>query len=333
MKKLPTLLLILTLAGACPVEMASAVGEGTDAAMAGATEVIGMLRTGRETGKTELPVAQPFYQRAHVRKIRPREGTIEIELDTGLEPEVRARRVWLATYDYEAGWTEAEVDARLDEWTELKAEWSYATKEQDVSMMALHSYITIPMTIEGTRESHDLAWMNLPDVVYYAVEFTDTSGELVRSVWLRGKANYRGCAHAARFEAWETGVCEEVTDREAGTVKYRAEGATDDEEVMTWAEEWRQTLAGRLGGVEVDLEGWEGLEELSEGILALLTQEEEKLDKIEMLLGKMAGVEAETARVAQARERIAKLRAGEGSDTDSGSGSGSSSGSAPASPV
>lgn len=289
MKKLPILLLTLILASTWPVGDAMA------------------------TSLTEMPVLNQLDSRFHIQVIRPREGIVEVEIQSPMGSNLRIRRVWLATFDYENGWTETEVDALLDEWTELEAEWTRVTKEQIFGNMAEHSYATIPLTIGDSRLQYDLTEVNWSDILYYAVEFRDLNDEAAESVWARGKVDYRGCVHAKLFEEWATGVCEEMVDWEAGVVKYWASGATDDEEVVTWEEEWRQKLAGRLDEIEVVLDGLAMLPEVAESDL---TGQEERLAKLEALLAKATGVEAEVEQAVELRERIAGLRRGDVDNTD-----------------
>ena len=192
--------------------------------------------------------------------MRPREGEVEVELDISMEPNLKAQRVWFATVDYEKGWTEAEVDAQLENWGGLEVEWTLVTKEQSLAEMFSHAYVTVML-------ADDLTQVNLLDVLYYAVEFEDLENEGAGSVWMRGKVDYRGCVHAERFERWETGTCVEMIDREAGTVKYLALDATEEEEVITWEEEWRKVLAGRVGNVAAILDGLAMVPEVTEGDL------------------------------------------------------------------
>lgn len=314
MKKLPTLLLILTVATMVPTgEVFAITGEAgggekvttgeTANIGAGAAEVLRTMSDG-EVAKTELPVANKREKRFYIMGIKPREGTVDVRIDGEME-NLQIQRAWFATVDYENGWTEAEVDAQLENWTTLKAEWTKVTKEENLARMAMTSYATIPLTIEGTRLQYDLTQVNLADVLYYAAEFKDMNDAAAGSIWVKGKVDYRGCAHAERFENWETGTCEEVVDLEAGTVKYRVEGATEDEEVVTWEEEWRSTLAERLSGIGAVLDGLASLAEVPE---ESLTQEEEKLAKVETLLEKAIGVKEELAEAERLEARIKALR-------------------------
>ncbi len=344
MKKLPVLLLILTLA-VTPVQEIYALETdmGTDALEA---EVDTAEATEQRT-TTEWPVLNDFDARFHIQVIKPREGVIEVEMDSPIGQEIQIQRAWVASMDYENGWTEAEVDALLEDWTELEAEWAKVAKEQVLSNMGLHSYATIPLTIGNSRLQYDLTEVNLSDILYYAAEFKDLANEGAEPIWVRGKVDYRGCVHASGFQNWGTGTCMEVVDREQGTVKYLPSIGWDlfeEEEVATWEEEWRSTLAGRLDDIGVVLDGLAMIPEMSEEALDWsLTQEEGKLTVIEELLAKAAGVEAEIMEAAILRERIAGMRkigdndnegsggadfegdTGDGFEGDSGNGTGAGS--------
>lgn len=309
MKKLPVLLLILTVV-AMPVRGAWALEDGAE-----------------QGTKMELPVVHAFDPLLHIREIRPREGLVEIEVDSPIGRDLQVKRVWIASFDYEKGWTEEEVDGRLDEWTVLEVEWAKVTKEQVLPNMASHSYATIPLNIGESRLQYDLTEVNWPDILYYAAEFKDLEDETAEPIWVKGKADYRGCAHASAFQNWETGICEEVVDWGNMTAKYLPAGATEDERVITWEEEWRLKLAGRLDNIGAILDGLVMALEMSEEVWDWnLAQEEEKLTAIEGLLAKATGAEAETARAAALRARIETLRerefGGEGNDLEVGGGNG-----------
>ena len=278
----------------------------------------GLPREGRKT--TELPVDNPYDPLFHIWMIDPVSGTVDVEMNSPAGRRLQVRKIWLATVDYENGWTEAEVDERLDGWTELKADWTRVTKEKELTNMALKSYATLGLTIGTSTLRYNLTTVNLLDVIYYAAEFEDLdeSGE---RVWVRGKADYRGCVHATEFATAEATTCTQALNTEAGTLRYLAKGASGEEEVVTWEEEWRQTLAGRLDEIEAVVERMEGEEEAMEWEL---DYEEEKLEGVERLLEKATGVGDEVARAEDLRERLAKLRVGEeeakGDEVGSGDG-------------
>lgn len=319
MQKIPIFLSTLALTTAVPL-----VGlEGLDG-MGGLVDVgrglsgEGLLGEGRRT--TELPVDNPYDPLFHIWMIDPVSGTVDVEMNSPAGRRLQVRKIWLATVDYENGWTEAEVDERLDGWTELKADWTRVTKEKELTNMALKSYATLGLTIGTSTLRYNLATVNLLDVIYYAAEFEDLDDESGERVWVRGKADYRGCVHATEFATAEATTCTQALNTEAGTLRYLAKGASGEEEVVTWEEEWRQTLAGRLDEIEAVVERMEGEEEAMEWEL---DYEEEKLAGVERLLGKATGVDDEVARAEDLRERLAKLRAGEednGDEGDSGDG-------------
>lgn len=279
--------------------------------------MVSALETGEEQGAvtgiegratTELPVIHKLDQRMHIQEIKPREGLVDIEVTIPIGEQLETQRIWLATLDYENGWTEAEVDELLDDWTTLKADWTKAVREQKFVNATSHFYATMALTIEGTRLQYDLTAMNLPDVLYYAVEFKDLADEDAETFWVRGKVDYRGCVHAQKFVEWQTGTCVEMVDWGAETAKYWAAGAAEDEEVVTWEEEWRSVLAGRIGEVGAILDGLAMIPDLSKEALAQsLAHEEGKLVQIEALLAKATGVEEEIAEVGRLRERMAKM--------------------------
>lgn len=197
--------------------------------------------------------------------------------------------------------------------------------------MALKSYATLGLTIGTSTLRYNLTTVNLLDVIYYAAEFEDLDDESGERVWVRGKADYRGCVHATEFATVEATTCTQALNTEAGTLRYLAKGASGEEEVVTWEEEWRQTLAGRLDEIEAVVERMEGEEEAMEWEL---DYEEEKLAGVERLLEKATGVDDEVARAEALWKRLAKLRVGEednggegGAGTGVGGGAGSGVGS------
>lgn len=295
MKKLPVLLLILTVAMMPAPEV---VAQG-NAAIAGEEQ--------RET--TELPVVHEFDPRFHIMEIKPREGTVRIGVESPMGEDWRLQRVWFATFDYEAGWTETEVDGLLDEWTVLKADWTKVTKEQIFTNMGSFGYATMPLNIESSRSQYNLSEVNLPDILYYAAEFKDVQNEVAEPIWLKGKVDYRGCAHAKRFLEGETEVCEEVIDWGNGTKKYLPAEFTEEEEVVTWEEEWRRELAGRLNNMGAVLDGLAMIPDLSKEVLEWnLEQEEGKLVKIEGLLAKAMGADKEIREAVALKAQIAEMR-------------------------
>lgn len=318
MKKLSVLLLILTLVNLMPANVASALEAEEGQSMMDGVEQ-GVI--------TELPVVHELDQRMHIQAIKPREGLVDIEVTSPIGEQLQAQRIWLATFDYESGWTEEEVDEMLDDWTTLEMDWTKATKEQLFTDALSHFYVTMALTVEGTRLQYDLAVMNLPDVLYYAVEFKDLMNEDAETFWLRGKVDYRGCAHAQKFREGQTGACVEMVDWNAGTAKYWAEESTEDEEVVTWEEEWRLVLAGRISAVGAVLDGLAMVPDLPKESLAQgLAYEEEKLTKIEALLVKATGVEEEIVEVGKLRERMAKMLNDSSEDVEDGSSNGGGSG-------
>lgn len=312
MKKLSILLAILMLAGVMPVGCVSALVGGGEVNETEDIQVESERGIEVEDGrKMVLPVVHELDQRIHIQVIRPREGAVDIEVGSPLGAEWQLQRIWLATFDYENGWTETEVDALLDEWTTLEAEWVKVTKEQVFQNMGLHAYATIPLTIGTSRAQHDLTQVNLADVLYYAAEFKDLADDDAEPMWVRGKVDYRGCVHSQRFEEWATGSCEEVVDWQARTTVYLAAGETEAEEVISWGEEWKRVLGARLDEIGLVLDGIGVLLEVPEEILE---QEEEKLAKIEELLVKVDAAEGELEKVETLRERIEALRQGNDSD-------------------
>lgn len=315
MKKLPVLLSILTLSSVMPMNVVNALET---------EEEQGVMVEMGERVTTELPAVHEFDSRVNIQVIKPREGLVEIEVMSPMGEQLQVQRVWLATLDYENGWTEAEVDEALDNWTALEADWTLVTKEEPIPEASpYYSYTMIPLTIGETSSRYDLMAVNLLDVLYYAVEFKDLENEAAGTFWVRGKVNYRGCAHAQRFENWQTGTCIAMIDRDAGTTKYWAEESTEDEKVVTWEEEWRLVLAGRLGEIGAALDGLAVIPDLSrETLTQSLANEGERLTKIEALLAKATGVKEEVAKARKLRERMAKMLNGSTEGTGNGSSSG-----------
>ena len=324
MKKLPILLLALTVGMMTPIQVAYAAREREQRITDDVAD------EGMEQRKTtELPVLNKLEPMLIFRSIKPRDGLIDFEIASPTGKEWRIQRVWLAAFDYEGGWTEVEVDEQLSAWTELEADWAKATKEQSLTNMALWSFATVAFTIDKSTLRYDLTTMNLPDILYYAVEFKDEKGEEEGPIWVRGKIDYRGCAHARSFLEGETETCVAQVDEQSGTVKYWPSEAQEDEEVVTWEEEWRLVLAERLAEVEVELDRLVPEELLPESLEWVLGQQEDKLTAIEELLAKATGVNEEVKGAERLREKIAALRktgseidTGAGPEAGSGSGSG-----------
>ncbi len=101
---------------------------------------------------------------------------------------------------------------------------------------------------------------NKSDILYYAVEFGEIAdGGWANTWWSRGKIDYRSCVHSSVFDM-NTMSCTRVED--GGVVKYlpQVNGSNklveipENEEVISWEEEWRDVILADYEGVQNEIE-------------------------------------------------------------------------------
>lgn len=219
--------------------------------------------------------------------------------------------ITLAYRDVDNGVTEAEADAQMATLAKDKVDWAVILQNQAVNP---RSY-TFALSLKRAMSLE----MNPTDIIYYAVQFTNR--QTGNSYWFRGKLDYRRCRHSAGFAELEQKVCYATTNDDKQQIEYAIlrnghfEVAPEDEQILSWEEEWTQylekrvtTLAQRVAELEAVLSDAQG--ELFEAEQKLDTTEqklsltEEKLSTTEQKFGvaeqKLEATEQELTEVRRA---------------------------------
>lgn len=298
MKKFLTGLLTLSLIAGAGMAWPSGQVRGTEGGVVNGVES-GVVN-GVESGVVENKY-EPSFQ---ITMLRPEDGNMRFAANTE-GTDLYLRRVVLAYYNYEDGVTEVEADAKIAE-LGVNDELGWGTMVYDFAFGAFTKKpeFTGGMTVtseDGMPESLRLAEVNKTDVLYYAAEFGERTGEGVAATWsnlswLRGKIDYRDCIHGSNYTNY--GECKVVHETDAPVVNYWTYGRAPaaDQHIMTWNEEWQAIQKGRLEEVEDRIEEWEGLADFATVAEGLVTGIRQDLDKLKITLAKTEGEGADDLR-------------------------------------
>lgn len=195
----------------------------------------------------------------------------------------RIKRVVVAYRNYEGGITEVESDANLTKLgvandSEWKVVWDYGDTR---GIVDLYQYVApeedgISVKIEE----------NLTDILYYAVEYGHRAADgegWQDEWWMRGKINYRNCAHSSVFDK-ETMICMWEGDGSYGvrTANYDIV-EMPAETVISWDEEWNKVQRQRYMAAQERLMG---LKDDLYNMLRILDGVDETLSGLEVTLPK-----------------------------------------------
>lgn len=295
------------------------VGSGATEVGSGATEV--------GSGATEVRLAANAYdERVQFLKIVPEEGLYELRLGNytfdynwGLSQAV------VATYNFESGIPEAEADVlalRLGE--EIEEDWVRNKKVFKPTYWASSGFWLEQNVVRG-----DLTEMNKADTLYYALEFENVDDPSAEEEWIRGKLDYRSCVHSPAYRAGEGMRCRAEVDYRTGEYVFLA---PDDyvvpEGILSWKEELKGILQGKLKDIEGQVVTQEGIKEEGMGVadwwidsmLERLGQEAEKIERLGY--GAELGVEIHALRdrLMNLGDRKTDTEVGGGDETGGGDG-------------
>lgn len=263
MKKTPLILSALSMVGIGSV-LASPVrgSEGVPAPLAlmspismkevTDTNSIGML-TAQATAYPDINLAEANVNNGlvEISSLRPNDLGINVEQLT-LREDWRIQRIVLYYRDFENGVTEEMADQKfVSLGVEDASDWGIKVVDREMSSDRAAPSIIL-------RADYGTFDKNMTDQIYYAVKLakliTDDNGKKVwsetESQWARGKLDYRSCMHSAVYQKGQT-TCPKRTNSVTGKSYYGAyvesTGAksSEDEAVITWEEEWRQTQTKR----------------------------------------------------------------------------------------
>lgn len=179
----------------------------------------------------------------------------QVNIQTWLKSGWFTKRVVISGLDYENGFTEADAEAGWSSINSEKADWELRFADFNAEGSP---NILLPLRNGGFSA-------NKTGVLYYAVlvgsgvqNGTDVEwGE--EEVWLRGKLDYRSCAALSVFNS-DTMYCSNVAAHQSTPTyvpRLTATGETvqfeKDEQIRSWAEEWRGIQEKRLGDTRNDM--------------------------------------------------------------------------------
>lgn len=240
----------------------------------------------------------------------------EIKLDEGWQ----VRRILIAQRDYEKGYTEEEADLAARD-LGLDVDYTWAKVLQD---------ITYDNTImnKGLGVTAGTLVDNLPNQLYYALQVShrvthdDGSVTWEDNWWIRGKLDYRTCAHSKKFNV-QTTYCSRamLEDGKYMFVPYSSSTnkpivSPGDEEIESWDDEWLRVQTERLDKAQ------DAVNVLNYNLrqaVRIMDTNEKVLAGLEVTLPKGGGSEAQMRQVENLKQMLMELReyyASLGSDGD-----------------
>lgn len=220
MKKIPILLLALTLAS---------MGSVTLTGRAGAID----------EGENTL-VANLYDKRVKFVSVNPVKGSYDVYLEAGYMSGYRVQEMYVATFDHtKVTMEEADKLAMTLGEEGASTAWTKSRVYRSYASMTVSGFATDGVFRTGLLD-------NYSDVLYYAVLFVDRSGANGEPIWVRGKLDYRDCIHASSF------------DEETGTVCYARQTGDiydfslsnwmmgEEEKILSWEEELTDLARGEL---------------------------------------------------------------------------------------
>ncbi len=212
------------------------------------------------SGATEVGlVANVYDERVQFLRIVPEEGLYELRLGNyTFDYNWGLSQVVVATYNFESGIPEAEANVlalRLGE--EMEEDWVRNKKVFKPTYWASSGFWLEQNVVRG-----DLTEMNKADTLYYALEFENVDDSSAEKEWIRGKLDYRSCVHSPAYRAGESMRCRAEVDYETGKYVFLT---PDDyvvpEGILSWKEELKGILQGKLEDIERQVVTQEGIKE------------------------------------------------------------------------
>lgn len=180
------------------------------------------------------------------------------------------KRIIVAYMNFNQGVSEEEADANLATLNEVNNDnWVVVSKYENYVWTERR---TQDITLNRAQTGKDV-FANKSDILYFAVEFgTITDEKWGETQWSRGKIDYRACVHSSVFDE-EMMNCARVDYDGAGKYvpQMKSNGTLVDvpenEEVITWKEEWRDVILARYEAVQNESEVMWGY--LNSGLMTL----------------------------------------------------------------
>lgn len=232
-------------------------------------------------------------------------------------------KLYFASFNYEEGITEAQADVlamTLGENVANDRAWAKQWREYSFkSNVSTNTGLTWAISTNTVKTQLEL---NRSDILYYALLLTNPNDESVEPLWVRGKWDYRTCAHSTTVENGETMQCTVREDWRTGKLIFLPTGAYEAEEgILTWEEELLQMGEAHLEAAKLAIEAQEQRlkdgQEVSEAqitslrsTLATGVAKVEKMGLQEELAEQIAGLEARIEAL------MPKKPEGEGSEED-----------------
>lgn len=225
MKKLPIILAIVMTA-------IGGLGGASEAIALEGWESLGVVETNVRNADVMVSVLRPEY------------GSMDLTAGN-LTEEWKITRLILATFDYKSGISMEQADhlaTLLGEDEENDSEWTDVYYEYDWGKSG-----ALILGVSLGRGENFLQ-KNPSDVIYYAVLEENQEDPTVAPKWVRGKWDYRTCAHASKAAGEGIRECSLKYDYTTDGWAFLPAGRTSVEAgIITWEEELKQ-----LGGAELD---------------------------------------------------------------------------------
>lgn len=187
------------------------------------------------------------------RMTNPTGNMIDFKFD-GRDRDLRMRKFLIASYDFPR-FSQRMVEERLTELGTMKEpSWTRRIRDLTPDLKPSKEVQEGPVQID----TYSQFFGNNPGLFYYAAQIQKGSEE---PYWIRGKIDYRLCSYYSNHSIHNTKTCYGRIDEE--TQKYvfeRREGVIrdEDDEFVTWEDEWAQLLMQQVNGVRSDVRSWNG---------------------------------------------------------------------------
>lgn len=291
--------------------MATGVGGNLSVgALSGISQEI--LVTAREVTEEFSVKTNALNPYLRINTIEPKTGSVNGTVSVPEGSDWYIKKIVVAYMNFRQGVSEEEADQNLATLTGYKnSNWNIVSLYENNPLGAKKSQDIMLNQAQPQKK----IFINEPDMMYYAVELgTVADGKWTETWWSRGKIDYRPCVHSAVFDK-ETMSCARVEDGEM--VKYlprvNSGGALielpEDEEVMTWEEEWRDVILADYEAIQNEMEVMWGY--LNDGLM-VLDEDDVVLDGILKSVAHYDKADSKLLWVSQGTEflkgRIAEMR-------------------------
>ncbi len=143
------------------------------------------------------------------------------------------QRTVVATVNYEQGYTESDADTGLELLGIERPKWV-----RNIDDRTYNSGMTGGAFGDFSLTNFNLLKNNRLDILYYAVLFANPNNDMVEPIWIRGKLDYRSCAHSTAISDGLTKICSVRFNNATGKFEITPQGSyVAEEAVLTWEEE------------------------------------------------------------------------------------------------